>query len=257
MQDGLSLTPDDIDMCMEEIDDSLLKHDTTGLYPAGPQQDSGNRIDVGTKSTMEKEALNSITAKVSEDLNFAWMKLERADEKLVESSTAMTLFCSLEKLVMEMGKLSGEIEIMEDAIEAKQQLFESMKLHSSEIQEKRALIQKKLSALKYSLSSFSSSVAYFEQREARATKRVNDSTLSLEQKKNELAHLQAKKDKIQASLSKNQQSESELSNHLSCLVSKLDEESRKRENEKVLFAIDNIDKMDPSQKNWHLGGKAT
>ena len=81
--------------------------------------------------------------------------------------------------------------------------------------------------------------------------------MSLEQKKKESAHLQAKKDKIQASLSKIQQSESELSNHLSFLVSKLDEESRKRENEKVLFAIDNIDKMDPSQKNWHLGGKAT
>lgn len=32
---------------------------------------------------------------------------------------------------------------------------------------------------------------------------------------------------------------------------------KRQENEKVLFAIDNIDKVDHSQKNWNLCGKAT
>ena len=244
-----ALVAGDIDMCTKETDDSKLTvHDRAG---------SGNMVNCETPSTLEKELLNCITSKVSEDINLVRMKLESADKQLLDSAQAVTMFSSLEKLVIEVGKLSREIEVMEDAIRAKQKIFESLKLGSLEMQERRALIQKKLTALKYSLSSFSSSVAYFEQREARATLRVKASTVYLDQKKKELAHLSAKKDEIQASLSKVQRSEVELNNNLACLKLKLEEENRKHENEKVLFAIDNIEKVDVSQKNWQLGGKAT
>ncbi|XP_062082504.1 kinesin-like protein KIN-12E [Humulus lupulus] len=237
-----------------ETDDLLNVHDIAGS--AGPQQDSGNGIDMETPSTSEAEMLDCIAAKVSEDQRLVRMKLESADKQLLDSTQSVTLFSSLEKLVIEVGKLSREIEVMEDAIQAKQKTSEALKLNSVEMQDRKALIQKKLTALKYSLSSFSSSVAYFEQREARATLRVKASTVYLDQKKKELAHLSAKKDEIQASLSRIQQTEVELSNNHACLKSKLEEENRKHENEKVLFAIDNIEKVDPSQKSW-LGGKAT
>lgn len=258
VKEGLGLADDDIDMCTEETDDSRLNlQDRAVLPPVGLQQESGNLNGEGTSSAMETEPLNSVTAMVSEELDLVRMKLERADQQLVDSAKAVTLFSSLEKLISEIGKLSRETETMEGAIQSKRQLFESLKLHSSEIEERMAVIQKKLSALKYSLSSLSSSVAYFEQREARAVSRVNASTLYLEQKRKELAHLQSKKDEIQASLSKTKQSEVELSNCLARLKLKLEEEMRKQENEKVLFAIDNIEKVDPAQKNWQLGGKAT
>ncbi|POO01404.1 Kinesin-like protein [Trema orientale] len=256
-----ALIANDTDMCTEETDDSRPNvHDragSAGLCLVNTQPDSRNMIDVETPSTLGTELSNSFTAKVSEDLSLVRMKLESADKQLSNSAQAITVFSSLEKLVTEVGKLSREIEAMEDAIHAKQQILESLKHNSLEIQEKMALIKKKLMALKYSLSSFSSSVAYFEQREARATLRVKASTVYLDQKKKELAHLGSKKFEIQASLRKIQQSEVELINNLACLKSKLEEENQKHENEKVLFAIDNIENVDPSQKNWQLGGKAS
>ncbi|EXB39677.1 Kinesin-like protein KIF15 [Morus notabilis] len=209
------------------------------------------------ETAMEIDPPNCLAAKVSEELHLVRMKLETADKQLADSAKAITVFSLLEQLVTEIGKLSRETETMEDAIKTKKQHFESLKLQSCQIKERRAVIQKKLSALKYSLSSFSSSVSYFKQREGRATSRVNASTSYLEQKKKELAHLQAEKEEIQASLSKTQQSEIEFRNHLACLRLKLEEEKRKQENEMVLFAIDNIEKVDPPQKTWQLGGKAT
>ncbi|KAF4371050.1 hypothetical protein G4B88_002979 [Cannabis sativa] len=273
---------DDVVMCSKETDDLLNVHDIAGsagpqqdsgngldmeipstsemelcsTKEAGTQQDSGNSIDMELSSTSETELLDCNTAKVLEDQRLVRMKLESADKQLLDSTQSMSLFNSLEKLVIEVGKLSMEIEVMEDAIQAKRKTSDTLKDDSVEMQEGKTLIQKKLTALKYSLSNFSSSVAYFEQREARATLRVKASTVYLDQKKKELARLSAKKDEIQASLSRTKQSEVELSNKHACLKSKLEEENRKHENEKVLFAIDNIEKVDPSQKSW-LGGKAT
>lgn len=41
------------------------------------------------------------------------------------------------------------------------------------------------------------------------------------------------------------------------MKSKLEEENKWQENKKVHFAIDNIAKVDHSQKNWNMGGKST
>ncbi|KAL5574549.1 hypothetical protein UlMin_016248 [Ulmus minor] len=208
-------------------------------------------------SRKEIEPLNCTTVKVSDDLSLVRTKLEMAEKQLLDSGKALYSFGSLEKLIVDIVKLSRDIEVMEEAVLAKKKFYESLKLDSSELQEKRALIQKKLSAIKYPLSNFSSSVAYYEQREARATSRVVVSKQYLDRKKEELASLQRKKEKIQASMSEIQQSELELSNKLSSLQLKLEEENRKQENGKVLLAIENVEKVEPSQRNWNLGGKAT
>ncbi|KAM1040808.1 hypothetical protein ACFX13_030791 [Malus domestica] len=231
---------------------------TAGICTVNTEGDSGNEVDVGTASDMELDTSVLTTVKLSEDLNLARMNLEKADEQLLDSAKAVVaLFGSIEKLIFEVGKLSGEIEVTENEVQVKQQLFESYKLLSAKVKENSNLIDKKLSALKYSLSNFSSSVVYFEQREARARSRVAASTAYLDQKKGELVCLQAQKDEIATEQMKMQQSEVELKKSLACLKSKLEDENRKQENEQVLFAIDNVEKIDPSQKNWHLGGKAT
>ncbi|KAM1255888.1 hypothetical protein ACFX1Q_030096 [Malus domestica] len=231
---------------------------TAGICTVNTEGDSGNEVDVGTASDMELDTSVLTTVKLSEDLNLARMNLEKADEQLLDSAKAVVaLFGSIEKLIFEVGKLSREIEVTENEVQVKQQLFESYKLLSAKVKENSNLIDKKLSALKYSLSNFSSSVVYFEQREARARSRVAASTAYLDQKKGELVCLQAQKDEIATEQMKMQQSEVELKKSLACLKSKLEDENRKQENEQVLFAIDNVEKIDPSQKNWHLGGKAT
>ncbi|KAA8544391.1 hypothetical protein F0562_022403 [Nyssa sinensis] len=120
---------------------------------------------------METKSTNFPILKESEDLNFVRMKLDIAQEKLSNSAQTISVYGSLEKTIIEADKLSSEIEAMEDAIQMKQREIASLKLLSSDIQERRALIDKKLMALKYSLSSFSSSIGYFEQREVQARAR--------------------------------------------------------------------------------------
>ncbi|XWS52766.1 hypothetical protein CRYUN_Cryun11dG0100400 [Craigia yunnanensis] len=221
------------------------------------QSETGNQIDDTSTSCMEMEQLDTTAATISEDLNSARAILEMAQEKLSDSVKTVTELGSLEKAFFEIDKLSREIEVVEGGIKEKQQHLESVALLSSKTKERKALTDNKLSALKYSLSSFSSSVAYFEQREARARTRLNASLSYLDKKKEELSHLKKSKGEIEASLCKMQESEAEARSNLVLLKSKLEEESKRQENEKVLFAIDNLDKVVSSQRNLCLGGKAT
>jgi len=162
-----------------------------------------------------------------------------------------------EQAFVDFDEVLREIEATEEGLQLKQEEFRSLELLSSEMQDKKALVDKKLSALRYSLSNFSSSVAYFEQREVRAKARVNASVSYFRKKKEELASLQVCKEDAEANLGRIQQSEIELRNILAVLKSKLEEKNQRQESEKVLFAIDNIEKVDTSQRNWQLGGKAT
>ncbi|XP_040993011.1 kinesin-like protein KIN-12E [Juglans microcarpa x Juglans regia] len=226
------------------------------LHPLDCHADSANPTNVGSLSYMETDPSNLSSAKLS-DLNLVRMKLARADEQLLDSAKSITMLRSLEKQISEVEKLSKKVEEMKDGLEDKRQQHESLKLTTAEMKERRARTDKKLSALKYSLASFSSSLVYFDQREARARSRVTALTSYLDRKKDELACLQTQKDEIEKAHRKIKQTEFELRNNLACLRTKLEEENRKQENEKVLFATENIEKIDPSQKLWHLGGKAT
>ncbi|KAM7259936.1 hypothetical protein ACFE04_015677 [Oxalis oulophora] len=193
----------------------------------------------------------------SSDLNAVKTILETAEEKLSDSSKTICNLATLEKSFSEIDEISKEIDSVESDIQFKQQQISTLKIVSSEMQERKLLTDRKLSALRYSLSNLSSSLTYFEQREARAKSRVDNSLFLLAQKKEELTYLHANQEKTNSSLQKIQQSEVELRNSLALLKAKLVEESQRSENDKVLFAIDNIEKMDPSQRNCLLGGNAT
>ncbi|KAJ6365511.1 hypothetical protein OIU76_030315 [Salix suchowensis] len=191
----------------------------------------------------------------SEEQNRVGEKLVEVDGEKCLQSPASPL--NVEQAFIEFDKVLREIEVTEEGLQLKQNEIKSLELLSSEIQEKRALVDKKLSALRYSVSSFDSSIAYFEQREHRAKARVSASTSYLEKKKEELAHLQLCKEESEATMGRIQQSEIELKNVLAVLKSKLVEASQGQESEKVLFAIDNIENVNTSQRNWQLGCRAT
>ncbi|OAY52171.1 kinesin-like protein KIN-12E [Manihot esculenta] len=223
------------------------------------QVEEENDTGCGTFCDSETEPLNLnlTTVKVSDDLNLLKMKLETAEQTISDSVKTLSVLGSLEKASGEFDKLWREIQAVEEGFQFKQQEFRSLKHLSSEMQERKALVDKKLSALKYSLLNFSQSVVYYEKREARARARVNASSTNLEQKKEELVRLQVCKGENEAALGKTQQAEVELRDNLAILKSRIEEENHKQENEKVLFAIDNIEKVDTSLKSWHLGSKAT
>ncbi|KAJ6346378.1 hypothetical protein OIU78_008923 [Salix suchowensis] len=165
---------------------------------------------------------------------------------------------NVEQAFVDFDGVLREIAATEEGLQQKQEEFRSLELLSSEMQDKKALVDKKLSALSYSLSNFSSSVAYFEQREVRAKARVNASVSYFRKKKEELARLQVCKEDAEANLRRIQKSEIELRSILEVLKSKIEEKNQRQESEKVLFAIDNIEKVDnTSQRNWQVCGKAS
>ncbi|OIT33992.1 PREDICTED: kinesin-like protein KIN-12E [Nicotiana attenuata] len=208
---------------------------------------------------MEDQSSNVLRKHVPEELSLVRKKLEEAQEKLLKSANTISMFGSLERAIVEVDELTGEIERLEESIEVKKQGYTSFKLQSSQIHEKKVLLDKKLSALRCSLSSFSSSVCFFEQREAQARARLDASNTSLNQKRAKLAHLQASKAEFLDAQVQTKQSESELRNILADLKSRLEEENRRLESDRVLFPIDNIEKPDIQlpERNWQLSGKAT
>ncbi|GMG98384.1 hypothetical protein Nepgr_000224 [Nepenthes gracilis] len=187
------------------------------------------------------------------------MKLDEAQEKLSNSAQNVNEFGFLEKAILDVGELSRVIEGMKDLIHLREQELESHKLFSSEMQEKSALAGRKLLALKYALSNFSSPIAYFEQREVRARARADASKSYANQKREDLARLQAQKDEIEAARNKIQEGEIELRNNLANLKSKLEEENQRQENQKVLFSLDNVERAEIHlvHKSGKHGCKAT
>ncbi|KAE8734813.1 putative ubiquitin ligase protein cop1 [Hibiscus syriacus] len=224
------------------------------VIPNVDDANSDNQSEAGNH--MEIDQPDTTAAKLSEDLYSTRAILKQANERLLDFAKTVTEFSSLEKSFREINNLSREIELMESGIKEKQRHLESVSIISTEIKERKALTESKLSALKYTISSFSSSVAFFEQREAQARSKLNASLSKLDNKKEELVNLKNAKVEIEASLNKTRESESATRNNIALLKSKLEEERKTQENDKVLFAIDNLDKVDPSQRNLCLGGKA-
>jgi len=213
--------------------------------------------DVLINAEKKYEVSDLSEAKLSEELSCATKKLERVDENISDAvKTIASLGCA-GKATVQVDELSKEIEVTEHDIHIKREQFESLKLMVSEAHERRTIVDKKFSAIKYSLSNFSSTFSYFVQRETRARAVVKDLTSHLDQKKGKLADLQASRQGLENAKEKNQESEVELTKNIACIKLKLEEESRKHEGEKVLFAVENTQNIDSSLKNWHLRCKAT
>ncbi|KAG8387301.1 hypothetical protein BUALT_Bualt02G0007100 [Buddleja alternifolia] len=208
----------------------------------------GINLDMQQKSPGPIIPLN-----VGKDLDSIREKLVEAQEKLSYSAQTITTFGSLERAIIEIDGLSEEIEKMESGIQAKREEFEYLKSLSSELQERKNVANKKLLALKHSLMSFSSSLSYFEQREAVARARLDASTKNVIQRKEKIMCLQFSRQELVDALLKLKETESVLRNCLENLKSKMDEENRKLESDRVLFAIDNVEKT----ANWQMSGKAT
>ncbi|CAA0824347.1 P-loop containing nucleoside triphosphate hydrolases superfamily protein [Striga hermonthica] len=198
------------------------------------------------------EEIRASTMDLPKEMDCIRKKIAEAHEKLSCSAQTLTVFGSLEQALVEVDTLSERISKLEKSIWAKKQDHENLKSLSSELQKRKDVAGKKLSALKYSLSNFSSSITYFEQREALAKSRLVSSSENLSRKKEELNSLELSRHEVTDALSKNKETEAELRKLSDSLKLKVEDEHRKLENERVLFAIDNVE-----NKNWQSSGKAT
>ncbi|XP_042067598.1 kinesin-like protein KIN-12E [Salvia splendens] len=213
----------------------------------------------GTDLEMQENLPNTFPMHVREDLRSISMKLAESREKLSYSAEAVRIFGSFEKAMIEVDTLATQIGKLECSKQAKQQECQHLQVLSSKLHEREELAHKKLLALKHSLTNFSSSLSYFEQREAMARSRLEVSTQRLSRRKEELASLQTSRWELVNALSYMKQTENELRSIRENLKQKVDEENQKLESERVLFAIDNVEKPanDLSNRNWQVTGKAT
>ncbi|GAB2274505.1 hypothetical protein Dimus_009275 [Dionaea muscipula] len=202
--------------------------------------------------SISNESQRSCQRGAVKELVLASMELDKAQEKLSDSAQTLSEVGFLEKVILKVDMLSREIKEMKGAIHLKEEELKSHKLLSLETQERRSLIDRKLSALKCSLPNFSTPIDYFEQREVRARVRFNSSTSYLDQKREDLARLQVEKIEVDAAKKKMQKAEVELRSSFTMLKSKLEEENQRLENEKVFFAIDNVENAEVNtiQRNW-------
>ncbi|KAI7739457.1 hypothetical protein M8C21_005002, partial [Ambrosia artemisiifolia] len=176
-------------------------------------------------------------------------KLDKVQEILSKSSENFGLFSSLEREIIDIDRLSRNIQEIKDDVLVKQKEHASTNHLISDLKERENTLERKLTAVKHSVSNFSKSLIYFEQREAQARDKAHAASSHLKSKKNELTRVLTIKDENERALSKIKQSEAELKNNIATLKLKTEEENKKRENDKVLLAIDNV--------KWQLAGKAT
>ncbi|KAL0789892.1 hypothetical protein Bca101_006138 [Brassica carinata] len=205
----------------------------------------------------EMELCNTTSDRSTGDLNSARLKLELAQEKLSVSAKTIGVFSLLEEIMVEIIKLSKQSKEAEDKVKGHRKELGLIEAVSDQTKARKEVAERKLAALRCSLSNFVSSSAYFQQREERARARVKASSDNLNQKNEELNVLQSYKREVDGAMGKIQQSEAELKSNIVMLKIKVDEENRRHEEEKVLCAIDNIEKINTPQRNTLLTGKAT
>ncbi|XP_076885303.1 kinesin-like protein KIN-12E [Bidens hawaiensis] len=175
-------------------------------------------------------------------------KLDNVHKLLSKSSENVGLFTSLEREIIDIDRLSRTLQKVKVDVLVKQKHHKSTNVAISHIKERENTLQRKMTAVKQSMSNFSKSLCYFEQREAQSRAKAHAASSHLQSKKNELIRVLTVKEENERAMSKIKQSESELKNHIATLKVKIEEEINKRENDKVLLAIDNV--------KWELG-KAT
>lgn len=255
-------------MNLGEQEESCALRGSTSILPfeESNQSDKYNQDscmsmeDLTAGTDLEMQEYIPVTIPMQcEDLKSMRTKLEEAQEKLSFSAETVSMFGLFERAIIEADSLSEKIGKLEGSKQAKQEECEHLKVLSSELQERKDRANKKLLALKNSLMSFSSSSSYFEQREALARSRLDDASQNLNRRKEKLASLQLSRQELVNALLKIKETENELRSTTENLKLKEEDENRKLESERVLFAIDNVQKpaSDPSNRNWQVTGKAT
>ncbi|KFK32321.1 hypothetical protein AALP_AA6G226600 [Arabis alpina] len=260
LENQLSEMHEENEKLMSLYENAMKEKDEFKRLLSAPGQEKLSEVDVvdtTCTSDTEMELCDLSSERSTEALNSARLKLEQAQEKLSLSAKTIGVFSSLEEIVLDIIKLSKESKEAEDRVKEHQFELGSIEAVSDKTNARKEVAEKKLAALRCSLSNFVSSAAYFQQREERSRVRVNASSDHLNQKKEKLDVLHSYKREIDAAMGKIQQCEAELKSNIVMLKIKVDEENRRHEEEKVLCAIDNIEKINTPQRNTLLTGKAT
>ncbi|XP_051113609.1 kinesin-like protein KIN-12E isoform X2 [Andrographis paniculata] len=229
----------------------VVKNDTTEAIADDVMElDELHEPDRREGDERSRNSFGTMPMNLAESLNQLREKLVEAKEKLMSSTKTFDTFRAIENAIVDVEALTEKIRKLEAGIREKRDNLAYLKSLSSERQAEKDLANNKLLALRQSLKSFSSSLCYFEQREAIARSKLAACSKNVSERRDELSRLRISKKEAMDALSKLHATETELRNNMEKLKVKSDEASRRVESDKVLFAIENVEK-------WQMSGKAT
>ncbi|XP_066386122.1 kinesin-like protein KIN-12G [Miscanthus floridulus] len=199
-----------------------------------------------------KNVHDSTILALKEVLQIVRSKLELVQDKVVSAQDAVKYFKVLEMASGKAEELSARIELQRLGAQHGQEDITVLKSVLSESQEKKNAFEDK-----YFLPAASCWNLVLKTKSLSESK-FDASLESMNQKKEQLNHLQTRKIELSAARTRARESETELRSKIDGLKVKLRSyEAQRKEEEKVLFAIDNLDISTAPMHKPKKYGKAT
>ncbi|KAL0914689.1 hypothetical protein M5K25_015057 [Dendrobium thyrsiflorum] len=193
-----------------------------------------------------------------EMLSLVRMKLDQTEVNLAPTWKVVNFSCLLEKIAKEVLAVYSRFDDLNQNVVLKQQEITALGLSLPKLEERQTVMGNKLFALKADLQSSSSKFDYWEERDINGKVRYESCLASLEQKKEELKRLCTLKHEMDTSCTKVKQSEVELRSNIDRLKMQLKvADAQRKENERVLLSIDNLNRSNHSESRTLNIGKAT
>ncbi|KAJ1293587.1 hypothetical protein BS78_01G080100 [Paspalum vaginatum] len=199
-----------------------------------------------------KHVQDSTISALKEVLQLVRIKLEFVQDNIVSAQDAVGYFKLLEKASSKVDELSASIQLQRLEMQHVQDDINALKPALSESQDKKDDIEGRYflpAATCWNLDL---------KTKALASSKFDANFALMNQKKEQLNHLQTRKNQLSAMRTRAHESEAELRSKIDGLKLKLRSyEAQRKEEEKVLFAIDNLDPSIASTHKLKNFGKAT
>ncbi|XP_020681409.1 kinesin-like protein KIN-12G [Dendrobium catenatum] len=193
-----------------------------------------------------------------EMLSLVRIKLDQTEVNLAPSGKVINFSCLLEKIAKKVLAVYSRFNDLNQNVVLKQQEITALGLSLPKLEERQTVMGNKLLALQADLQSSSSMFDYWEERDINGKVRYESCLASLEQKKEELRRLCTLKHEMDTSCTKVKQSEVELRSNIDHLKMQLKvADAQRKESERVLLSIDNLNRSNHSESRTLNIGKAT
>ncbi|KAL6894094.1 hypothetical protein ACP4OV_008192 [Aristida adscensionis] len=237
----------------DELERKVLEHCDSETKEIRVNEEDAEMHEAADPDNVGAERVQDSTiVAFKEVMQLVRVKLELVQDKLVSAQDAVKYFKLLEMASSKAEELSANIQLRCLDMQHGQEDINALKSALLELQEKKDIVEGK-----YFLPAASCWNLDLKTTALARSKFGNNFEL-MNQHKEQLSHLQTRKNELSAARTEAHQSETELRNKIDGLKMKLRSyEAQRKEEQKVLFAIDNLDKSTAPRPNPISFGKAT
>ncbi|XP_020576024.1 kinesin-like protein KIN-12G [Phalaenopsis equestris] len=214
---------------------------------------------VHLKQNVRESIEEHVEHEVSEEkLNLVRIKLDMVEDNIAPTGKVLNFSFLLERAAIEILAIDNSSNDENHNVMLKKQEITTLGLGLSDLEERKTVIGNKLLALKTALRSLSSKFDFWQEREINGKFRYESRLASLQQKKEERRRLHTLRNEMNTSCMKVKQSEVELGGNIDRLKMQFQvTEAQRKESERVLFSIDNVERSTTSESKTLKFCKAT